>query len=112
MGFDLSYLSFSVVNIVHLILFFYYILSLEFPVSKMGLTTLLAQPISIFRAKLWKVVTNCKNSVFFNFQALFVKMFIFEVATFFLACLYNQLNFSVALRMYKIYVFDVKRFSF
>ena len=34
-------------------------------------------------------------------------MYIFEVMTFFLAeCLSNQQNFSVAVRVYKIHVFD------
>ena len=45
--------------------------------------------------------------MFFNFLALFFKMYIFEVVTFFLVqWLSNELNFSVAVRIYKIPVFD------
>ena len=45
---------------------------------------------------------------FFYFWALFFKMYIFEVLTFFSSSSYqlNQLNFSVAVRIYKIYVLD------
>ena len=38
------------------------------------------QPGSIFRAKLWKVVGKYEIAMFFNF-GVFLKMYIFEVAT-------------------------------
>ena len=49
----------------------------------MDLTILLAQLVSIFRAKLWKVVVMCEIVMFFDFR-VFLKMFIFEGATFYL----------------------------
>ena len=48
----------------------------------MGLTTPVAQPGPILRTKLRKVVIKCKNVMRFKFQAPFLKMYIFEVATF------------------------------
>ena len=59
----------------------------------MGSTILVAQPISIFKAKLWKAAVKCEIAIFFNFW-VFLKMYIFEAATFYLALyLSNQLNF-------------------
>ena len=52
--------------------------------SKVGLTTLLAQLVSILRAKVWKIFMKCK-SFMFSFCGLFFKFYIFEVITFFLA---------------------------
>ena len=49
----------------------------------MGLTTLSAQLVSIFRAKLRRVVMKCKNAMFFNFRTRFLKISIFETAKFF-----------------------------
>ena len=49
----------------------------------MGLTILVAQPVSNVRAKLWRVVAKRKIVVFFNFWVI-LKMHIFEVATFYL----------------------------
>ena len=44
--------------------------------------------------------------MFSNFQAFFLKKYIFEVVAYFLAsCLFNQLTFSVAVRSYKIHLF-------
>ena len=57
---------------------------LIFLVPKMGFTNLVAQPVSILRAKFWKVVMKCKK-YFFNAFVLFLKMYLSEVATFFLA---------------------------
>ena len=73
-----------------------------------GLHDLLAQLVSILRAKSSKVVIRGKMVCFFYFWALFFKMYIFEVLTFFSSSSYqlNQLNFSVAVRIYKIYVLD------
>ena len=51
-------------------------MTLAFLVSEMGLTTLLAQLVSILRAKLLKVVMNQKSNMFF------LKMYIFEIASF------------------------------
>ena len=46
-------------------------------------------------------------SIFFYFWALFSKIYIFEIVTFFLAEWFsNQLNFSVAVRIYNIHVSD------
>ena len=53
--------------------------SLTFLVSKMYLSTHLVQLISLLRAKLWMVVVNCENIMVFNFLALFLKIYIFEV---------------------------------
>ena len=50
----------------------------------MDLTILVTQPVSIFRPKLWNVVVKCEIVMFFNFW-VFLKMHIFEVATFCLA---------------------------
>ena len=55
--------------------------------------------------KLWKVVMKCEN-LFFNFLVLFLKVFIFEVVTFLVWCLFFQINFSVAVRMYNTHDFD------
>ena len=70
LGFDLTYFSFFIVNLVHLELFFftmhvlifftenqyinqtYTITSMEFPVFEMGLITLLVILVSILRANL------------------------------------------------------------
>ena len=53
-------------------------------VSKMRSTTLLAQLVSILRAKLYKVVLRGNNNeMFSNFRALFLKMYILEVVSFF-----------------------------
>ena len=51
--------------------------------------------VSILRAKLWKVVMNCKIVMFFNFWGSFSRKFIFEVAKFYLTKyqISNQLNF-------------------
>ena len=44
--------------------------------------------------------------MFLNFWALVFKMYIFEVMTYFVVeWLSNYLNFSVAVRIYKIHVF-------
>ena len=82
-------------------------LNIDTSVSKMGLTTASAQLASIIRAKLWKVVIVSRNNMFSNFWALFLKMYTFEVVTFFsrLSCLSNQLTFSVVVRIYKIHLF-------
>ena len=40
--------------------------------------------VSIIRATLWKVVKKCKIVMLLNFCALFLKIFIFEVAKFYL----------------------------
>ena len=50
--------------------------SLVFQVSKMGLTTFVAQLVSIFRGKL--VIKGKDN----NFLAHFLEMYVFEVVTF------------------------------
>ena len=48
-----------------------------------------------------------KSVIFFNFGSRFLKMYIFEIATFFLAKhLSNQPFFSLKVIIYKIYVFD------
>ena len=77
--------------------------SLAFLVSKMGLTTPLAQMVSwkkIFEVVVEEVVMKCKNCMFFSF-------WYFEVATFSLTCcLSNQFSFAVVVRIYKIRVFD------
>ena len=68
----------------------------------MGLTILVAQPVSISRAKLWKVVVKCEIVIFFNFWA-FLKMYIFEVAT---LPIQSTKFFSVVVWIDKIHVFD------
>ena len=84
----------------------------EFLVSKMRLTTILAQLVSVLRVKLWKVVMKCKNTMLRSFLFFFLKFYIFEDVTFFLTYeSSNELNFSVAVRMYEIYVFDDEFFS-
>ena len=54
---------------------------------------------SILRATLWKVVMECKIVMFFNVLALFLKIFIYDVAKFYLTKyqVSNQLNFSGSL---------------
>ena len=42
----------------------------------MGLTILVAQPVSISRAKLWKIVVKCEIVMFFNLW-VFLKEYIF-----------------------------------
>ena len=48
----------------------------------MSLITVSAQLVSILRAKSWKLVIICKNNMFPNFPALFLKMYIFEIVIF------------------------------
>ena len=56
----------------------------------MGLIIRVAQSVSIFRAKLWKTVVEHEIVIFW----IFVKMYIFEIATFYLVSqLTNHLNF-------------------
>ena len=50
----------------------------------MGLAIFVTQPVSIFRAKLWKKVVKYEIVMFFNFW-VFLKKHIFEVVTFHLA---------------------------
>ena len=80
MGFDMSCCSFFIVNFADLKLFFFTLFffylrmkklsciqtSLAFLVSKMGLTTLLAQLVSVLKAKFWKVDMRKKNILFFK----------------------------------------------
>ena len=80
----------------------------EFLVSKMRLTTILAQLVFKLRVKLCKVVMKCKNTILRSFLFFLLKFYIFEDVTFFLT---NELNFCVAVRMYEIYVFDDEFFS-
>ena len=59
----------------------------------MGSTTLVAQRVYISKAKLQKIAIKCKIVMFFNLW-VFLKIYIFEFATFYLAYyLSNQLNF-------------------
>ena len=51
--------------------------------------------VSILGVTLWKVVMKCKLTMFFDFLSLFLKLFIFEFAKFYLTKyqICNQLNF-------------------
>ena len=71
--------------------------SLEFLVSKMGLITLFTQPVSVLRAKVWKVVMKYANVMLLNFWTLSLRMYIFAEVTFFLTYWNNQLSFSLSL---------------
>ena len=71
-------------DLKHFSLAFNNALSFLLPVFKMGLIILVALPVSIFRAKLWKIVVKYGIVMFFNFW-VFLKMSIVEVATFYLA---------------------------
>ena len=63
----------------------------------MGLIILVAQRVSIVRAKLWKIFVKFEIVLFFSLW-VFPKMYIFEVATFYLAYyLSNELNFFRAI---------------
>ena len=56
----------------------------------MGLTILVAQPVSISREKLWMRVVKCEIVMFFNFWGFSQN----QVTTFYLAYyLFNQINF-------------------
>ena len=72
----------------------------------MRLDTLVAQQGSTLRAELRMVVIKCKNVMFFNFWALCLKIYLFDVAPFFLLNTYpvNSI-FSVEVRIYMINVF-------
>ena len=74
--------------------------SLTFLVSKMGLTSVAAQPASILRAKFWKAVVKCKHVIFFKFWALFSKCTFLRLQHFFTASTF-PLNsiFSVVVRI-------------
>ena len=63
---------------------------MTFLIFKMDLTTLTAQTVSTLKAKLFKVIIKFKNGVLLNFRPFFLIMYIFEVATFFLA--YNHFH--------------------
>ena len=56
----------------------------------MGKTTLATQLVSILRAKLWTV--DMKRKKFFNFLALFLKMYLLEIAKFSLALVLIRLT--------------------
>ena len=59
----------------------------------MVLFTLIAQPVSTLRATSWKVAINRKIVMLLVFGRFFLKIYIFEVAKFYLAlCLPNQLS--------------------
>ena len=67
---------------------------MTFLILKIGLIILVAQPASSLRAKLWKVVMKCKIVMVFNFGAIYLKIYIFEVVIFCLTLqLSNQPNF-------------------
>ena len=71
----------------------------------MDLTTLLAQLVPILRVKLRKVVIG--KICFLIFGNFFSECTFLRLSHFFLAsCLFNQLNFSVVVHIYKIHVFD------
>ena len=58
----------------------------------MGVTILVAQPVSIFRAEFWQIVMKYEFVMFFNFYVV-LKMYFFEVATFFLLILIQSTHF-------------------
>ena len=61
----------------------------------MDLTLVSGQLVSVIKAKLWKLVITCKNTIFPNVRVIFLKMCTFEVVFFFSAsCLSNQLIFQ------------------
>ena len=59
----------------------------------MGLNTLVAQPISTLKAKLWKIAMKYKNVMFFNFWAFFLKMYILMLQRFILPITYPVTHF-------------------
>ena len=60
----------------------------------LGFNTFVAPSVCILRAKLWKVVINVKL-LCFNFRSIFLKIYIFEVVTFYLILQWsNQGNFG------------------
>ena len=73
----------------------------------MNITTLPDQPVSILRAKSWKVLMECKIVKFFNFWAFFLRMRIVEVATFYPI----NSTLSAVVCIEKINVFDEAFFS-
>ena len=64
--------------------------------------------VSIFRARLWKVVMKCKIVMLFNFLDFFFKMFLLEVSKFYLTKyqVSNQFNFSEVVCICKIHIFN------
>ena len=50
----------------------------------MNLTIIVAQPGPILQAKLRKAFIKCKNVMWFNFWALFFKLYIYDVGSFFI----------------------------
>ena len=102
--FDMSYFSFLCKFCTFRFILFYIVSFLVFFIqewvnqikiflfSKMDLTTVSAQLVSIVNAKLWKVAIICENNLFPNFQAPFLKMCLFEGVTFFSRFMLIQSN--------------------
>ena len=82
------------------------ITSLAFLVSKITLPTLLAQLVSILRAKLWKVVMKCKKYFLALHTYIWLSTYIFEVASFFSPSASPINSIFFVANIYKIHIFD------
>ena len=80
---------------------------MTFLIFNIELTTLVAQPVSVLRAKLWKVVMKCKIVMFLTFAPFFSK-FTFSRLQYFMSPQTDSIRPSLALvvGIYKIQVFD------
>ena len=72
-------------------------------VSKMGLTTPLAQIVSVLWVNLWKVVMKCKNVFSLNFEPFISKCIFLRLRHFFSPSAYP---INSILPVYKIHDFD------
>ena len=88
--------------------------SLAFLVSKMGLTTPLAQMVSwkkIFEVVVEEVVMKCKNCMFFSFWYFILKFTFFRLRHFLSPVAYPINSVLLLLYVYIRFVFLMKHFS-
>ena len=80
--------------------------SFTFLVFKISLTILIAQPVSIFRAKLWKIVLKCETVIFLTF-GFFSKCTFLKLKHYILSSTsWSSQFFSLIVCIHKIHVFD------
>ena len=53
---------------------------------ELGFNTILAPPVYILKAKLWKTFIKCKFSIFFYFRAPFLKIYVLMLRCFISPC--------------------------
>ena len=82
---------------------------MTFLISKMGLTTFLAQSVSILRGKVWNVM-KFKNVMFFNFRVFFLKTYFLRLRHFFSPRLIQSTHFFQSKYVSARFMFLTKHF--